>query len=63
MGIPADEGLEHVAKRHVEFGRCIPYLAPYTDSSVLEAVENGAPLPSITQGVNQAVALGLHLGL
>lgn len=58
MGIPADEGLEHVAKRHVEFGRCIPYLAPYTDGDVLEAVENGAPLPSITQGVNQAVALG-----
>lgn len=66
MGIAADESYEEIATRTVDFSRCIPYIAPYTDASVLTAVQNGASLPSIVQGVNLASALGasqcfLHL--
>ena len=66
MGIGVDETLDEVAQRTVDFGRCIPYIAPYTDIDVLRAVQEGAALPSIVSGVNLASALGasqclLHL--
>lgn len=66
MGIGIDESLDEIAQRTVDFGRCVPYIAPYTDIDVLRAVQAGAPLPSIVSGVNLASALGasqcfLHL--
>ena len=58
MGIPAEASLEDIAKRELDLSRCVPYIAPYTDLGVLAAVQEGAPLPSIVQGVSQACALG-----
>jgi len=50
----------------VDFSGCLPYIPPYGDIKTLTAVQEGAPLPSIVQGVKQACALGsseafLHL--
>ena len=58
MGIPDDEPIDAVAKRTLDLSRCLAYVPPYADPSALGAVLDGAPLPSIVQGVNQAVALG-----
>ncbi len=66
MGIPEDAPLKEVANMTVDFSRFLPYIPPYGDPETLKAVQNGAPLPSISQGVDVASAIGstevfLHL--
>lgn len=58
MDIPSTEPLAEVARRQVDFARCIPYIPPYVHIGVLESVIAGASLPSIVHGVNLASALG-----
>lgn len=66
MGIPKSASLEEIATMKVDFGRVLPYLPPYGDETTLREVQSGAPLPSISQGVDMASAIGsteafLHL--
>lgn len=66
MGIPQGAPLDEVRDMKVDYSRCLPYLPKYGDISTLKAVEEGASLPSIIQGVNVAAAIGsteafLHL--
>lgn len=66
MGIPKDAPLDEIAKMKVDFSRCLPYIPNYSDVSALQAVQDGASLPSISQGVDIASAIGsteafLHL--
>lgn len=66
MGIPKNMPLDEVKEQQVDFSRCLPYLPRYGDYNTLKEVVLGAPLPSITQGVDVASALGsteafLHL--
>lgn len=66
MGVPNGMPLDEVADLEVDFSRCLPYIPKYGDLSTLLAVQEGAPLPSISQGVDIASALGttetfLHL--
>lgn len=66
MGIPNGAPLDEVAKMSIDFSRCLPYIPEYGDLDTLLAVQNGASLPSISQGVDVASALGsteafLHL--
>lgn len=66
MGIPKGMPLDEVAELQVDFSRCLPYIPKYGDINSLIAAQKGAPLPSISQGVDVASALGsteafLHL--
>lgn len=66
MGIPRGMSLDEVADLEVDLSRCVPYIPKYSDLRTLRAVQEGAPLPSIAQGVDIASALGssqafLHL--
>jgi molybdopterin/thiamine biosynthesis adenylyltransferase len=66
MGIPKGMPLDEVAELQVDFSRCLPYIPKYGDINSLISAQNGAPLPSISQGVDVASALGsteafLHL--
>lgn len=66
MGIPKDAPLDEVAEMEVDFSRVLPYVPNYGDISTLIAVQEGASLPSVSQGVDSASALGtseafLHL--
>ncbi len=66
MGIPKGMPLDEVADLEVDLSRCVPYIPKYSDLRTLKAVMEGAPLPSIAQGVDVASALGssqafLHL--
>jgi len=66
MGIPKDAPLDEVAEMEVDFSRVLPYIPNYGDISTLIAVQEGASLPSISQGVDIASAIGsseafLHL--
>jgi len=66
MGIPKDAPLDEVAQMEVDFSRVLPYIPNYGDISTLIAVQEGASLPSISQGVDIASAIGsseafLHL--
>jgi len=66
MGIPKGTPLDEVAEMNVDFSRCLPYIPKYGDLSTLIATQKGAPLPSISQGVDVASAIGsteafLHL--
>lgn len=66
MGIPDGMPLDEVAEMNVDFSRCLPYIPKYGDINSLIAAQSGAPLPSISQGVDVASALGsteafLHL--
>lgn len=66
MGIPDGMPLDEVAEQTVDFRRCLPYLPNYGDLDTLQAVNDGASLPSISHGVDVASALGstealLHL--
>lgn len=58
MGIPKDAPLAEVAKMTVDFSRCLPYIPKYGDISSLQAVQDGASLPSISHGVDIASAIG-----
>lgn len=66
MGVPKGMPLDEVKELEVDFSRCLPYIPAYGDLATLKAVQNGASLPSIVQGVKAAAALGsteafLHL--
>lgn len=66
MGIPKGMPLDEVAELEVDFARALPYLPPYGDHRTLLSVQKGASLPSISQGVDMASAIGsteavLHL--
>ena len=66
MGIPKGMPLDEVAELQLDFSRCLPYIPKYGDINSLISAQNGAPLPSISQGVDVASALGsteafLHL--
>lgn len=58
MGIPKDMPLDEIKGREVQFDRCLPYIPSYGDLRTLKAIQEGAPLPSIAQGVDVASALG-----
>jgi len=58
MGIPNKASLKQIAKMKVDFSRCLPYVPNYSDISALQAVQDGASLPSISQGVDIASAIG-----
>jgi molybdopterin/thiamine biosynthesis adenylyltransferase len=58
MGWPDDMPLEDVKKQLVDYSRCLPYIPHYADLTTLKAVRGGAPLPSISTGVDVASALG-----
>lgn len=58
MGIPMGMPLDEVKDLRVKLDRCLPYLPTYADIRTLEAVQNGAPLPSIAQGVDIASGIG-----
>lgn len=62
MGVPDDMPIEEVAKQELDLSRCVPYLPPYVDVNTLKAVQEGAPLPSIVQGVGLASAMGATQG-
>jgi molybdopterin/thiamine biosynthesis adenylyltransferase len=62
MGIPEDMPIDEVAKQKLDLSRCVPYLPKYVDVKTLKAVEEGAPLPSIVQGVGIASAMGSTQG-
>jgi molybdopterin/thiamine biosynthesis adenylyltransferase len=62
MGVPDDMPLEEVAKQPLDLSRCVPYLPKYVDINTLKAVQEGAPLPSIVQGVGIAAAMGATQG-
>lgn len=66
MGIPRGMPLDEIADVEVDLSRCVPYIPKYSDLRTLKAVQEGASLPSIAQGVDIASALGssqafLHL--
>ncbi|MCP4226423.1 MAG: hypothetical protein GY773_24055, partial [Actinomycetia bacterium] len=66
IGVDETTSLEEVADANLDLRRILPFLPEYVDVEVLHAVNRGAPLPSIVQGVNLASALGtsqafLHL--
>lgn len=66
MGIPIDASLDEVAEMEIDYSRLIPYIPGYGDYETLRAVIDGAPLPSISQGVDIASGIGsteafLHL--
>jgi len=66
MGIPKNAPLDEIAEMDVDFSRVLPYIPNYVDVSSLVAVQEGASLPSISQGVDVASAIGsteafLHL--
>lgn len=62
MGFSDDMPLDEVKEQELDLSRCLPYLPPYADLKTLEAVQEGAPLPSIAQGVDVASALGSSQG-
>lgn len=57
MGIPRKAALDEIAKMRPNYSRCLPYVPPYGDKATLVAVQEGASLPSIVQGVNAAAAI------
>lgn len=66
MGISENEPLDEIKGRQIDMSCCLPYIPNYGDMSVLQAINDGAPLPSIVQGVDAAASLGateafLHL--
>ncbi len=58
MGIPRGMPLDEVKDLDVKLDRCLPYLPKYGDIGTLKAVQEGASLPSIAEGVDVASALG-----
>lgn len=62
MGIPKGMPLDEVKDMKVNFERCLPYIPQYGDLRTLAAVQEGASLPSISQGVDVASAIGTAQG-
>jgi len=66
MGIPEGAPLDEVAEMSVDFTRALPYIPKYGDLRTLQAVQEGASLPSVGTGVDMAAGVGsseaiLHL--
>lgn len=66
MRLSTDAQLSEIAKSKVPISSSVPHLPPYGDMTTLRAVKEGAPLPSIGQGVHLSSALAstqafLHL--
>lgn len=66
MGIPKDMPLSEIIGMKINLSRCLPYVPGYGDLNTFIAVNEGAHLPSISQGVDVASAIGsteafLHL--
>lgn len=66
MGIPKGMPLDEIADLDVDFSRVLAYIPKYGDIRTLMSVKEGYSLPSISQGVDVASALGtteafLHL--
>ncbi len=66
IGIDETTSIDEIVNIDLDLRRILPFLPEYVDIDVLHAVNQGAPLPSIVQGVNLAAALGasqafLHL--
>lgn len=66
IGVDEATPLDEVADIVLDLRRVLPFVPDYLDVSVLDAVDQQAPLPSVVQGVNLASALGasqafLHL--
>ena len=66
MGIPKGSPLDEVKDMELDFRRVLMYVPNYGDIKTLMAVKDGAPLPSISAGVDVASAIGtteafLHL--
>lgn len=59
MGIPKGASLDEIARMRPDFSRCLPYLPTYGHLQTLQAVKEGASLPSIAPGVNAATAMSL----
>lgn len=67
LGLPQGAPLDEIKDMDISLPHAVPYLPPYGDLDTLRAVvEDSAPLPSISQGVDVACAIGsteafLHL--
>lgn len=66
IGVSEEAPLADIVPGSVSISRFLAYLPEYGDLMTLREVEQGAPLPSITQGVDTASAVGstevfLHL--
>lgn len=66
MGIPKGAPLDEVAEMELNYHRALPYIPSYGDYNAFVSVVAGAPLPSISQGVDIASGIGsteafLHL--
>ena len=66
LGISENVPLDEIKDMKVNLDGMLPYIPGYGDIDVLKAVNDGAPFPSIVQGVNIAAGLGstqafLHL--
>lgn len=66
IGVSPDTPLDAITADVVPIDRFLPYLPNYGDATTLREVKRGAPLPSISQGVDMASAVGsteafLHL--
>lgn len=66
LGIPSDMALEEISEKDISIDRFLAYLPTYGDLATLHEVQKGAPLPSISPGVDMASAVGstevfLHL--
>lgn len=62
MGIPKGMPLDEIKDLSLNLDRCIPYLPHYGDVESLAAVQSGAPLPSIAEGVDIASGIGATQG-
>lgn len=58
MGFSDDTPLDKVKSLSMPFNRCLPYLPKYGDLKTLRSIQQGAPLPSISAGVDAASAIG-----
>lgn len=58
MGISDNASLDDIKNMKANLDCFLPYIPGYGDIEVLKAVNEGAPLPSIIQGVNIAAGLG-----
>ena len=66
IGVDEATPIDQVADVDLDLRLVLPFLPDYLDIDVIHAVNRGAPLPSVVQGVNLASALGasqafLHL--
>jgi len=58
LGISEDVPIDEIKDMKVNLDSMLPYIPGYGDIDVLKAVNDGAPFPSIVQGVSIAAGLG-----